>query len=228
MPETTTSPSITAPAPVPATMIGQAAAAPPSVPAPAAGAPAKAGETTQATDQTGGQPAAPVGATPPESASAAEVEVKLPAGMTIDAAAMGAVKELAKTHKLSSEAAQKFVDLHVQQVRAMETKAREAQAQQAAEWRKAIETDKELGDEHLAVTKANCARAFSKFSSPALVKLLDESGLGNHPEMVRMFSALGAAMAEDSVAGTMASGGVPPQNKKEYLAKVMYPNTPTK
>ena len=46
-------------------------------------------------------------------------------------------------------------------------------------------------------------RAFAQFASPELSQLMDESGMGNHPEMLRVFAKVGELMGEDSlVVGT--------------------------
>tara|TARA_R100000306_G_scaffold17408_1_gene21432 strand:+ start:168 stop:1004 length:837 start_codon:yes stop_codon:yes gene_type:complete len=46
-------------------------------------------------------------------------------------------------------------------------------------------------------------RAFAQFATPELIQVMDDSGLGNHPEMLRAFSKVGEIMGEDSlVVGT--------------------------
>lgn len=46
-------------------------------------------------------------------------------------------------------------------------------------------------------------RAFAQFATPELSQLMDESGLGNHPEVLRAFSKVGEMLGEDSlVVGT--------------------------
>ena len=46
-------------------------------------------------------------------------------------------------------------------------------------------------------------RAFAQFSSPELKSIMNDTGLGNHPEMIRAFSKIGEMLGEDSlVVGT--------------------------
>lgn len=53
--------------------------------------------------------------------------------------------------------------------------------------------------------KVNFARyAAKEFASPALIEYLDKTGLGSHPEIVKMLSAVGSRMSDDSARG---SGG---------------------
>jgi hypothetical protein len=42
-------------------------------------------------------------------------------------------------------------------------------------------------------------RAVQRFASPELITFFDKSGLGDHPEMVKLFHKLGAAISEDSI-----------------------------
>jgi len=46
-------------------------------------------------------------------------------------------------------------------------------------------------------------RAFAQFTSPELRTIINKTGLGNHPEMIRAFSKIGESLGEDSlVVGT--------------------------
>ena len=62
-------------------------------------------------------------------------------------------------------------------------------------------------------------RAFAQFASPELSQLMDESGLGNHPEMLRAFSKVGEMMGEDSlVVGTgLGSSQLSPQQAQQEI-----------
>ena len=59
-------------------------------------------------------------------------------------------------------------------------------------------------------------RAFAQFSSPELKSIMNETGLGNHPEMIRAFSQIGEILGEDSlVVGTgMGSTQFSPQQAR--------------
>jgi len=43
------------------------------------------------------------------------------------------------------------------------------------------------------------SRAFAEFSTTDLQKMMDETGLGNHPEMLRVFAKVGEKLGEDSL-----------------------------
>ena len=71
-----------------------------------------------------------------------------------------------------------------------------------ADWAKRAEADEEIGGKNWKSTQALAARALDAFGAEKgseFRALLDETGLGNHPEMIRMFKKIGEAVGEDGV-----------------------------
>ena len=61
-------------------------------------------------------------------------------------------------------------------------------------------------------------RAFAQFSSKEFSQLMDETGLGNHPELLKAFSKIGESMGEDKlVVGSGRGGAISPQQAKEEI-----------
>ena len=62
-------------------------------------------------------------------------------------------------------------------------------------------------------------RAFAQFASPELSQLMESSGLGNHPEMLRVFSKIGELLGEDSlVVGTgLGSSQLSPEQARQEI-----------
>lgn len=131
---------------------------------------------------------------------------------------MGKFAEWAKSHNLSQEAAQAAVDMAAE----MQTgSARELQAaieSQSTKWAMDAKADKEFGgakfDENLAVAKT----ALDRFGTPELKTLLNQSKLGNHPEVLRFFVRAGKAISQDGFVPGRANNGA-----KRSDAEVMYP-----
>ena len=152
-----------------------------------------------------------------ETPGAPEVyEFKAPEGKEFDAATIASFTEVAKELKLPAEAAQKILD---KMAPALDAKmAREVEAVRT-QWREQATSDKEFGGEKLAENLAVAKKAMDQFGTPELKSLLNESGLGNHPELIRLFYRAGKAISEDTiVAGRAAS------NAGTDQAKVLYPN----
>lgn len=195
-----------APAAAPSTLLTDAPAAP------AAAAPAA--QPTQASD------AKPAEGSPPTDDKPIEyADFAAPDGVTLNTDAVTELKAFAAEKKLTQEDAQKLVDLGAktmqQQQAALVSQIEQAQAQ----WSDASRTDKEFGGDKLAENVAVAKQALDTFGSPELSKMLKESGLGNHPEIIRAFFRVGKAISEDK----LERGTTKPANASDDLAKKMYP-----
>lgn len=147
-------------------------------------------------------------------------EFKAPEGVQLDSAVIGAFSEVAKELDLSETKAQKVLD-RVAPVIA----ARQAEQLKAArrEWAEAAAADKEFGGGKLAENLAVAKRALDAFATPALRTLLEASGLGNHPEVVRLFYRAGKAISEDDRLVT-GQGGQSNRNDARLLYKASHMN----
>ena len=161
-------------------------------------------------DSAEGDSGKPVGA--PE-----KYEFASPDGVQLDVKDVRAFSEVAKELGLSQEAAQKVIDKMGPAIAARQT---EALAQAQAQWVEGAKADKEFGGDKLPENLAVAKKALDQFGTPELRELLNTSGLGNHPEVIRVLYRAGKAISEDRFvpAGT---GG--PKGSKDY-AMSLYPN----
>lgn len=90
---------------------------------------------------------------------------------------------------------------------------------QMAEWGDALKADKEFGGEKFDQNLATAIKGVEAVGSPELRALLDETGMGSHPEIVRAFWKVGQLTA-DAPFATGAQGAQPAKS----LAERMYPN----
>ncbi len=128
----------------------------------------------------------------PEGAPEQYAEFALPEGFQVDTAVMDEFKGLAKELNLPQETAQKLVDLQAK----VETARAEAFSQQVTDWKNTCRNDKEYGGKDFEANAAVANKALVEYGSPELVKMLQETQLGNHPEMVRAFYKIGKALEE--------------------------------
>ena len=153
----------------------------------------------------------------PADVAAAEAALKFPDGFQPDVALLDAVKPMFKEFGLKGEQQQKLVDAFIAR-QAESEKASDAQfAEMKAGYLTALKSDKELGGAKYDATLGNVQRAYSKFGTPEFTKLMEDSGLGNHPEIVRAFARIGAAMSDDSISGARGSGGPSAPDARERL-----------
>lgn len=83
------------------------------------------------------------------------------------------------------------------------------------DWPAAVKADKEIGGEHYDRTISRVNLAIERFATPEFKKVLNDTGYGNHPELVRIFERIGAAMAEDG--NIRPSGSVGGQKPMEDI-----------
>ena len=134
----------------------------------------------------------------------------------LDPEVLTAFGEVAKDLDLPQEAAQKVLDKVAPVIQAKQAKAVE---QARANWATESQSDEEFGGEEEV-----------DFGTDALKSLLSESGLGNHPEVIRFMYRAGKAISEDGYVGNSqganAKGGVP----KDFngIADALYSNQQNK
>lgn len=148
-------------------------------------------------------------------------EFKVPEGVQIDNAFVDVMTPVFKDLGLTQEQVNKLVEPYTKYGTELETK-READFQR---WMKdSAESNiaaarKEWGndfDGNLKVAQRGLARIFGAEGK----RLLDETGLGNHPEFLKAFFAVGKMIQEDT-----PPIGQQPTGRKPSAA-VLYPNTP--
>lgn len=187
-------------------------------------APADAADKSKG-DKPGDKPADDKGAKPEddkkgEKAGAPESysDFTLPEGVALDPEVMGEFKAAAKELNLPQDAAQKLADIGakmtLKNAQAMDAKLTEVKA----EWKQQAAVDKEFGGDKYEASKGAAATVFQTFGTPALKDLLESSGLGDHPEMIRWAYRVSKAISPD----TVVIGRQP--SAPEDPAKKLYPN----
>lgn len=149
-------------------------------------------------------------------------EFKPPEGKQFDSELITQFSEVAKELNLSQDAAQKMLD---KMAPAMEQ--RQAQQIQALKqgWAEAAMADKEFGGDKIAENLSVAKKALDQFGTSELRTLLEESGLGNHPEVIRFMFKAGKAISEDKYVGpSQGAGGKQPPKDFAGLASALYSN----
>ena len=148
----------------------------------------------------------------------------VPDGYQIPDEALSAIKEFAKASNLTQEQAQQSVDMHMKFMQQSEQAQTEAQAEALSDlkqtWINKTKADKELGgdkhDEKLAIAR----KALDQFGNDELINVLERSGIGHHPELIRAFYNVGQKISEDKIIS-----GNNPTNTKPELSKTLYPHS---
>lgn len=152
-------------------------------------------------------------------------DLKLPEKSPLTPVELEATSALAKDLKLSQEQAQRLVDIRHQDRVDLLQGQQQFFDEQVDAWVGAVQKDEEISGKDGTLYRDNVARAkqvINRYGSPELVKALNQTRLGNHPELVRMMVRIGKAMREDSFeggegAGTRTRTGDPYQNAADKL-----------
>lgn len=147
-------------------------------------------------------------------------EFQLPEGMEMDDEALAEFEPIARELNLSNEQAQKFADLYAKRMDGIVQRQQEAVAKQLETWVSEVKADKEIGGQNLDSTVRYAQAAINKFGTEELKSAMNATGIGNHPELVRVFARIGKSMAEDKF---LTSG---PSGKETDPAKKLFPSMP--
>ncbi|MDB5706789.1 MAG: hypothetical protein JWN66_3905 [Sphingomonas bacterium] len=176
-------------------------------------------------DEPAEDPADSEGETEPEAGVPDSYDLAAPEGLTLDPAAIALATPVFRELGLSNEQANRLMPVAGQFAQGLLDRHNrqmlgQVQADRKA-WLDAAQADPEIGGRHWAATIGTAAKALDALGlvkgSPFRV-LLDESGLGNHPEMIRAFQRVGQAIGED---GFERSSGI--HHSKRDRAETLYP-----
>lgn len=134
-----------------------------------------------------------------------------PTEVPLDPALVEAATPLLKEAGLTNAQANKILPLVPDIQKALVKQQGDEFARVRAEWAEQAQKDPEIGGAKLDESKRLAAKALDHFTGPMVIKnadgtetpnefrkIMDESGLGNHPVMLKAFARIGAAMSEDN------------------------------
>lgn len=150
-------------------------------------------------------------------------EFKFAEGTKLDSELVGQLEGIAKELGLSQEEAQKVADLGPKLAAKMQSEQQAAIKGVQEQWLKDAQADKEFGGEKLQENLGVAKKALDAFGSPALITLLNETGLGNHPEVIRAFIKAGRAISQDK---HVAAGDRVADKGGTNSLELSYPNHP--
>jgi hypothetical protein len=140
----------------------------------------------------------------------------LPEGIEVDQAMLDEATNVFKEAGVSQEHSQKLVDLYAKKVQELQDGQVEQFSQTVKEWRDNATKDSEFGGEQFDENIATAHKAIEKFGTPELNEMLNDYGVGNHPEMIRFMWNVGKLVKEDVPGGNTAAS-TPAKDRVELL-----------
>lgn len=135
-------------------------------------------------------------------------DLKAPDGSYLNPKQLEAVAEYSKGKKLTAEQAQELVNREHGAIKSF-VEAQQAELKSKSEqWGKDARADKEIGGERFGEVTEGAKRVLAKIGNPTITKFLEDTGYGNHPDVIRMFAKLIPLFKEDTLVlpGSQATG----------------------
>lgn len=150
---------------------------------------------------------------PPE-----KYDLKVPEDSELSDEHVEKVAAYAKAQGLSNEQAQALLDRDAEQIELFKEQQIETIGTLSKEWLAQSKKDKEFGGEAFKENAELAFRVIDRFGTPALKKAMNQTGLGNHPELVRFIVRIGKSMGEDQLVkpGSQEAAGEVDMAEKFY------------
>ena len=131
--------------------------------------------------------------------------------------APAAASQQAAADAENSAQANEQADPYAQRLREHEAGQRLQWQEQVNKWRKEATEDPQIGGANLPATVARAQLALDRFDeSKRIGQLLEQTGYGNNPDVLRFFNRLADALMEDGLVQGQAGGSMPPLEERMY------------
>ena len=179
-------------------------------------------ETPQIDDDAGDDTGQPEEGETSATEAPEKYEFEFPEGMPIDESTLETATGLFKEMGLSQEQASKLVALQTGMLERLTAAATE----QSSAWAKESENDSEFGGTKFEATKRGARNILALYGSEGLTKALEQTGMGNHPEFIRLLNKFKGSISEDSMTTAPLGGGKPSEAEQQEAAlRARYPRS---
>ena len=155
----------------------------------------------------------------PKETTPEELEFTVPEGMEVNEPLMAEFTELAKELGITQEVGQKLIDLQTASEQKRAEEGTQAWNDMQASWVDTAKADKEYGGTEMNANLAIAKKTIDQFGTPELKEMLDFTGAGNHPEIIRLFYRVGKAISDDN----LVMGGGTVEAPVKDAAAILFP-----
>lgn len=119
-----------------------------------------------------------------------------PEGYDVDEEALQEFGEFALSRNMTQAQAQEVLDYYSKNVSQLQESQAKAWEDTRNQWVETAKSDKEFGGQQFQENMKHVATAVKKFGTPELKQVLNDSGLGDNPELIRFFYRVGKLAGE--------------------------------
>lgn len=150
-----------------------------------------------------------------------KIELKLPEKSPLAADAIEKITSFAKEQGLTQKQAQAILEREISSEAGRSAALIETNKKLSEEWKITSSKDKDIGGENFTQNVSYAQQALKTFGNEAFTRMVDDTGLGNHPEVLRFMARVGKAMANDKVVHGEFSA---PKKGQKSIASKFYPD----
>ena len=158
---------------------------------------------------------------PAEPKPLTKADLVLPEGFTADDKTQDSFIEIANKYSFSKEAVDALVKLQADVQKGLSEKGKSDWETTQADWKKAAETDKDIGGAKLQPALANISKLIDQYGDDEFRAVMDLTGAGNHPAFIRMLNKVASKVVQEG--GPVSPGNPTVMNENDIAAK-LYPS----
>jgi len=151
----------------------------------------------------------------------AEIKLTLPKDSVLQQAQVDKIAAFARERGLSQEVAQAALEMQAGQTKEILDGYNKAWGERVAGWEKELRAHKEFGGERLKEFDQGASEVVMKYGGQEMMKLLNESGYGKHPQVAQFLWNLHKAMRPDKIVTPKAPSVA---GEKPDLADRLFPS----
>lgn len=144
-------------------------------------------------------------------------KLTMPDGVEVDQALLDKISPRLKAKGYTHREVQDLANDLTEVRRAEVEKDNKQWANTITKWVDDAKSDKDIGGDKWDATVSSATRAVNKLGTPELREYLNASGGGNHPELIRFMSKVGAMIREDTPPKDGAGGSSVPADPAHVL-----------
>ena len=153
--------------------------------------------------------------------------IELPEGVELDQPLLDRLTPTFREAGITHTQAQALTEAYIESANLKATEAEAKSEETVKQWEKDAKADKEIGGDNFKDSVAAARKALDRFGSDEVKKLLDDSGLGSHKAIIRLFRAVGTAMSDDTIPQATGEADKAPQTREARAAAFYQATTPT-
>lgn len=128
-------------------------------------------------------------------------ELTMPEGVELDAALLDKATPVFQELGLTNEQVNKLGTMFAEHQSTMQEQYVNDWAKQQEDWINGLKSDQDFGGSKFDANVSVAKQAIERFADDETKQFLNETGMGNHPALIKMMNRIGKAIAEDTFEG---------------------------